>query len=403
MPSTADTHLWSGRAIPFHWWLLGGGGLALVSLFLLGGVLVVLPTDARALADLPSQLRVARWLVGAAGLSLIAGSSVTGFALYARVQVGGKAAGPANRPDARVVLPTGSSLSAFTDPAAADPPRAEAPETPLLRSLLSMGSHQLAQAQEHAAGLAQVTVTIEELSETATQIAEAAVSVATAAAQAITSANRGQEAVQESVVGMDRIRSRVNDIIARILALSTQMQRVDEIVTMLNEIAAQTHITALNAAVESAGAGAAGQRFSVVASEVKKLAQRSQGATREAREILAQVQAATAAAVMATEEGLKEADRGQRLAQQSGEANTDIIEMVSQTAQLATTIGLATGQQRTALAQVAVTMRAMLERTRLTASRRGPRDPQPIPTPVGDRPAVARGTNRMESRPMFEG
>ena len=220
---------------------------------------------------------------------------------------------------------------------------------------------------EQAAAITQVTVTVEELNQTAVQIAEAAASVAAAAEQALVSANRGQEAVRDSILGMAMIKSRVNDITARILALSEQSQRISEVIDLINTIAAQTHILALNAAVESAGAGEYGERFAVVAAEVKKLAQRSVTATKEVRAIIAQIQAATAAAVMATEEGLKETDRGVALAHQSGDANDDIISMVERTAQLANAISLATQQQRTASEQVVATMREVAEVTRQAA------------------------------------
>jgi methyl-accepting chemotaxis protein len=106
----------------------------------------------------------------------------------------------------------------------------------------------------------------------------------------------------------------------------------------------------------------------VVAAEVKKLAQRSVAATKDVRAIIVQIQAATAAAVMATEEGLKETDHGVNLAHQSGDANDDIISMVERTAQLANAISLATQQQRTASEQVVATMREVADVTRQAAA-----------------------------------
>ena len=105
----------------------------------------------------------------------------------------------------------------------------------------------------------------------------------------------------------------------------------------------------------------------MVAGEVKKLAQRSVAATKEVRTIIAQIQAATSAAVMATEEGLKETEQGVSLAHQSGDANEDIISMVERTAQLANAISLATQQQRTASEQVVATMREVADVTRQAA------------------------------------
>ena len=224
---------------------------------------------------------------------------------------------------------------------------------------------QAASSNQQATAITEVTVTVEQLNQTAMQIAEAAASVAAAAEQALLSAGHGQEAVRDSIIGMAMIRSRVNDITSRILALSSQSQRISEIIDLIDTMAGQTHILALNAAVESAGAGGEiGERFGVVASEVKKLAQRSAAATREVRAVIAQVQAATNAAVMATEDGLKETEKGVGLAHQSGDANEGIIGMVERTTQLANAISLATQQQRTASEQVVATMREIAAGTR---------------------------------------
>ena len=230
-------------------------------------------------------------------------------------------------------------------------------------------NYQASSSNQQATAITEVTVTVEELNQTAVQIADAAASVAAAAEQALLSAGHGQEAVRDSIIGMAMIRSRVNDITSRILALSAQSQRISEIIDLIDTMAGQTHILALNAAVESAGAGGeVGERFGVVASEVKKLAQRSAAATREVRAVIAQVQAATNAAVMATEDGLKETEKGVGLAHQSGDANEDIIGMVERTAQLANAISLATQQQRTASEQVVATMREIALSTRQTTA-----------------------------------
>jgi methyl-accepting chemotaxis protein len=225
-----------------------------------------------------------------------------------------------------------------------------------------------ARAGEQAAGLAEVSATIEELHATAGQIAEAAGAVAEAAVDALHSAAVGQEVGVSSMAGMERISARINDIVARNLSLAAQSQHITEILHTMSEIAAKTHILALNASVESAGAGEAGTRFAVVAAEVKKLAQRSATATREVQTIVGQNQAAIAAAVMATEEGLKEGEEGQRLAREIGTTQDAIITVVERTARQADSISLATQQQRTASAQVVLTMREMVQMTQAAAS-----------------------------------
>lgn len=220
---------------------------------------------------------------------------------------------------------------------------------------------QASSASQQAAAIMEVSVTIEELNQTAQQIAEAAASVARAAEQTMINATRGQEAVRDSIIGMTVIKQRVVDITNRILALSERSQRISEIVDIINNIAGETHLLALNAAIESAGAGEGGQRFGVVASEVKKLSQRVVVSVRDVRQVIRELQAATNAAVIATEDGMKETDKGVNLAHTSGDANEDIIHMVGRTTELASAISLATQQQHTASEQVNFTIHDVAE------------------------------------------
>ncbi len=219
-------------------------------------------------------------------------------------------------------------------------------------------SHRSAQISiEQAGAVAQATVTIEELSHTAQQIAEATTLVANAAEQALGSANDGQETVQESIAGISSLKLRVRAITDRILALSERSQRVGHIIEQVASIADQTHLLALNAAIESAAAGENGKRFAVVASEVKRLAERSRQATKDVQAVLGEIQDATNASVMATEQGMKEAERGVILAYRAGDVNESIIQMVERTVQLANAISMATQQQRSASEQVVTSMR----------------------------------------------
>jgi len=212
---------------------------------------------------------------------------------------------------------------------------------------------------DQAGAVAEATVTIEELSHTAQQIAEAATLVANAAEQALGSASDGQETVRASIKGIKGLKTQVQDIAVKILALSERSQRVGHIIEQITGIADQTHLLALNAAIESAAAGESGKRFAVVAAEVKKLSERSRNATKEVQAVLGEIQAATNASVMATEQGMKEAERGVALAHKSGDANESIIQMVERTVQLASAISLATQQQRSASEQVVASMRQL--------------------------------------------
>lgn len=225
--------------------------------------------------------------------------------------------------------------------------------------IAAASSHSAVVSVEQAGAVAEATVTIEELSHTAQQIAEAATLVANAAEMALNSASDGQETVRESIVGINNLKNQVRNITDRILALSERSQQVGHIIEQVASIADQTHLLALNAAIESAAAGEHGKRFSVVAASVKQLAERSRQATKDVQAVLNEIQGATNASVMATEQGMKEAERGVTLAHRTGDANESIIQMVERTVQLASAISLATQQQRSASEQVVGSMRQL--------------------------------------------
>jgi methyl-accepting chemotaxis protein len=214
-------------------------------------------------------------------------------------------------------------------------------------------------SSEQAGEVTEATLIIEELNFTARDIAEAASLVAKAAEQALLSASEGQEAVKESIAGINQLKVRVQEIAEKILALNERAQRVGHIIEQITGIADQTHLLALNAAIESAAAGETGRRFAVVAAEVKKLAERSRAATREVQLVLSEIQFATAASVMATEQGMKQAEQGVLLAHRTGDANESIMQQIERTAQLSSAISLATQQQRSASEQVVSRMRQL--------------------------------------------
>jgi methyl-accepting chemotaxis protein len=227
------------------------------------------------------------------------------------------------------------------------------------RQINSSSVSQTNSLAEQAVAVTQVSATVEELSGTSQQIAESANRVATSATSALSSAEKGFETMEATDQIMREIRTKVNQIADRILALNSTAQRIRDITKLIDNIANETHLLALNAAIESAGAGAEGQRFGVVASSVRKLAQRSRVATVEIQQLVSQIQIAAGASVMATEEGMKTVALGEEMLEQSLEAQQDIIEQTMKTNELANAISLATDQQRLASSQVAATIREL--------------------------------------------
>ncbi len=180
-------------------------------------------------------------------------------------------------------------------------------------------------ATEQASAVAEVTSTIEELGYTSRQIAQSAEQVSDAASATMENLSQGQGAVDESVAAMERIKSKVQDVATRILALGERSQQIGEIIDLIDDISDETHLLSLNAAIEAAGAGEYGRRFAVVAAEVKNLANRTIAAAKDVKSVVAEIQSATSAAVMATEEGVKEVERGALLANRAGQVMDTIV------------------------------------------------------------------------------
>lgn len=227
----------------------------------------------------------------------------------------------------------------------------------VMNQLGTISTRQLSSVHEQVSALAEVTSTIEELSQTALAIAEAAAGVDSSAEQALQAVSASQAAVNDSLQAMLLLKVQMQAIVERILALNNSIGRISEVTNVVANIAAQTHLLALNAAIEAAGAGPAGERFAIVASEVKKLAQRSQSEASKIRDLVVEVERANVASVMATEQGLKDSDKGSAQARLAADANLEVIDIVSATTARAKTITISTQQQRSASSQVVDTMR----------------------------------------------
>jgi hypothetical protein len=190
-----------------------------------------------------------------------------------------------------------------------------------LTSQLKATSSQQAQgSRQQAGGVVELTNSMVELSETALQIAAKAKAVTGAAhnslaigqlvqqqsGEATTTIERGQTEVKAAIERAEQARQRIEVLAQRLLKLTERSKEAGSILNLINEIADETHLLALNAAIENAGSGESGRRFDVVASEVKSLADRSLEATQEVQRVIAEMQGAVAASVLAAEEARKE-------------------------------------------------------------------------------------------------
>jgi methyl-accepting chemotaxis protein len=234
--------------------------------------------------------------------------------------------------------------------------------------ILSATEQQASGAAEQAASISQTTATMEELASTYRQIAENADQVVTMAEASLTNAESGQHAVMNTLTAMEEIKSRTQSSANRILALGERSQQIGQVLTIINSIADQTKILALNAAIEAARAGEAGKGFSVVAIEIRKLAESVVESTGEIGTIMSEIQAAANELVMSTEQELKQVQGGVDLAHMTGESLDQILEMVEQTTVAAKEISAATQQQKSATDQVVKAMREVAAVAQQTAA-----------------------------------
>lgn len=233
----------------------------------------------------------------------------------------------------------------------------------------------LANAEDHAAGsvqqalsIAEVTATLEELTNTAKQIALSATSVEKIADDSAHAAHAGYVSVGEALEAMESIRRRVADISGKTLLLGERSQRISEVLNLIKDIAGEIHLLAVNAAIESAAAGEHGKRFAVVASEVRRLAERTRESAEEIKGIVVEIQSATHSSVLATEQGVKEVENGVSLATGARGSLEQIIQMVDRTTQAIRQITLVTQQQQSASEQIVQTMREVAVVTSQSAS-----------------------------------
>jgi methyl-accepting chemotaxis protein len=212
-------------------------------------------------------------------------------------------------------------------------------------------------SSEQAASVVEITAAMEELARTASQIADNAALQADLAQRAEESGDSGAAAVEAAVAGVEEVRKRIAGIATRADTLGNRSKEIYRVLDLITEIAQETHILSLNAAIEAAAAGEHGRRFSVVAEEVRRLAQRSQESVDSVRNLLDEFAGSIRATVVATDEGSKEATRVLERAQAAAAAIEELRGASSDTARVAREISLATQQQNAASDQVVLTLK----------------------------------------------
>lgn len=222
--------------------------------------------------------------------------------------------------------------------------------------IMATAQQQASAISQQAAAVNETSTTIAEVRQTTEQANDRARLVSEMAEKSLNTSEQGLDAIQKTTSGMSYVKEQVELIAETILTLSEQTQQIGEIIASVNDIAKQSNLLALNAAMEAARAGEAGKGFAVVAGEVRSLAEQSRAATAKVRDILGEIQKAANNAVMVTEEGTKRAESGEQQAHLAGDAIATIRAQVQQVAQAAQQIAASSGQQLAGMEQINTAM-----------------------------------------------
>jgi methyl-accepting chemotaxis protein len=229
--------------------------------------------------------------------------------------------------------------------------------------LVATSADQESGAGEQAISLNETRATTEELARSAQQIAVNAESVSTMAETTFGAAQSGQRSAAAFLAAMHRMKGDNQGIADAVVRLNKRVQQIGKVVEFINEIADKSDLLALNAELEGTKAGEPGRGFSLVAAEMRRLAENVLSSTLAIERLIDEIRDATQAAVMATEAGLKTTERGASLAAQVDQSLGLILELARQTSHAVRSISLATQQQQTGTDQLAAAMGDILRVT----------------------------------------
>jgi twitching motility protein PilJ len=227
--------------------------------------------------------------------------------------------------------------------------------------------HLAESAQHQAQRISTATSAINQIASSMDNVSKDSAESADVAERSVKIASHGAEVVRETISGMDSIRDQIQETSKRIKRLGESSQEIGSIVELINDIAEQTNILALNAAIQAASAGEAGRGFAVVADEVQRLAERSASATKRIETLVQTIQSDTNEAVNSMEQTTAEVVAGARLAEDAGSALGDIERVSHDLSALIQNISTAARQQSAAATDISQSMNAIQEITSQTS------------------------------------
>ena len=223
-------------------------------------------------------------------------------------------------------------------------------------------------ASQQAASVNQTTTTMDELGASSRATSEQIETAASQAMQALSLAGLGTKAVEETLKAMATLKTKVEDMQGQIMQLSEQTDRIGNISTLVSDLANQTNMLALNAAVEAVRAGEHGKGFGVVASEIRKLADRSKKSATQINLLVADIQKAINSTVMVTDEGTKTVESGVNIASETAAAFAGVADAINNVVLSSQQVSLNAKQQAVAIEQVVEAMNSLNQAAAQTAS-----------------------------------
>ena len=211
-------------------------------------------------------------------------------------------------------------------------------------------------SSETAAAITETTTTVEEVRQAAQLSSQKSKNLTESTNRVAQVSRDGQKSVNETADRIKNIRIQMDNIAETVIRLSEQSQSIGGIIATVTDLADQSNLLAVNAAIEAAKAGEYGKGFSVVAQEIKNLAEQSKQSTLQIRNILNDIQKSTSSAVLVTEQGNKAVEEGSKKSEEAGEAIRILTGNIEETAQVAVQISASSQQQLVGMDQIGAAM-----------------------------------------------
>ncbi len=227
--------------------------------------------------------------------------------------------------------------------------------------ILAATTQVAAGATQTASAVTETAATVEQVKQTSFIASQKAKSVAESAQVTAQVSRAGEQSVSYAISRMERIREQMESIADSVIKLGEQSRAIGEIITSVNDLADQSNLLSVNAAIEAANAGEHGKGFTVVAQEVKSLAEQSKQATAQVRTILRDIQKATNVAVMVTEQGTKAVEAGVSQSLEAGGSIRMLAKSMAEAAQAVAQIAASSQQQVVGMDQVVIAIESIKE------------------------------------------